>query len=140
MISEYQAASEKTVCPRAGGPSTIIVMRMGVIASTRKEIEETWLPGTLATYASYRKSTGGHWAGPAGIGDRLNAGEMIGFEKFAHDSAAVGDPEDCVRDIQRAVGATGRTYIQIGVGGQTMEDQEDRPRFLAKEVMPVVAD
>ena len=135
MISEYRAASVQT-----GRPPTVVLMRMGAIASTRKEIEETWLPGALAMYAGYWKSTGGHWADPARIGDRLNAGEKIGFEEFTQGRAVVGDPEDCVREIQRAVDATGCAYMQIGVGGQSIEDQEDRLRLFAKEVMPVFAD
>lgn len=138
-------------CAELGRPATVCLRRFGWMAATRREVEETVLPG-------YCKGLTDHWRGPIendpnmteerALIERIDAGERVLPAEILQDRVLWGSPDDVIGQIERFREKTDCNWINIGFGqGQpseesvydfigTPEDHKKIIRLLGEEVIP----
>jgi alkanesulfonate monooxygenase SsuD/methylene tetrahydromethanopterin reductase-like flavin-dependent oxidoreductase (luciferase family) len=77
----------------------------------------------------------------ATVRDKRSAGEHVDLREVTSGRAVVGTPEDCIREIQRCLAATGCDYVSLNFDGFKDEPGtvDKQLRLFAAEVMPVFA-
>lgn len=90
----------RTFCAEAGRAPFVCVTRNAWVGRTREDVVRDWYRDVVDFHMGYRKA-GYVTPDPAGIYDRLEAGEPVSLEEFAHDRAIGGTPEDCIAQLAR---------------------------------------
>ncbi|HVV30467.1 MAG TPA: LLM class flavin-dependent oxidoreductase [Mycobacteriales bacterium] len=138
-------------CAEAGRPSTVVLRRFGWMKATRREVEETVLPG-------YCKGLVDHWRGPVqtdphmteerALIERIDAGEDVPPAEIVRDRVLWGSPDDVIEQIERFQQQTACDWINIGFGqGQpsedstydfigTPDDHKEIIKLMGREVIP----
>lgn len=138
-------------CAELNKPANFCLRRFGWMKATRREVEETVLPG-------YCKGLVDHWRGPVltdphmseerKLIERIDSGEKVSPEEILRDRVLWGSPDDLIEQITRYRDLTGCEYINIGFGqGQpseesvydfigTPEDHKEIITLFGQEVIP----
>jgi probable F420-dependent oxidoreductase len=138
-------------CEEVGRPATICLRRFGWMKATRREVEDTVIPG-------YCKGLTDHWRGPVqtdpnmaeerAIIERMDAGEQVAPSEILQDRVLWGSPDDVIAQIERFQKQTSCDWINIGFGqGQpseestydfigSPEDHKEIIRLMGQEVIP----
>lgn len=129
----------RSTAAEAQRQSAVCLKRPFAIASTREEVEETWLPGYLNFYRHY-VNAGGRWDDEPTFKERVVSGDRITLDDMG-DRAIAGTPDDCIRAIKRFHEATGCEYVHLQLDGQADNPQgiPEQLRLFAEEVMPAFA-
>ncbi|MBV9511078.1 MAG: LLM class flavin-dependent oxidoreductase [Caulobacteraceae bacterium] len=121
-------------------PGSVVLYRNAYLSTSRKEIEEDFIPAVLKEHLGYRS----HGAAE-NVDDedtfyaRAAKGETIGLEELDGRMLA-GDPEQMIRQIKTWEKAIGMTHINLmGVGPETSPEARRKTLELwGKEVIPYV--
>jgi probable F420-dependent oxidoreductase len=120
-----------------GRSATVILGRQIGIASTRRAIEEEWLPRVLETMRGYRRA-GAPTERNEEIAAKLRAGGgAASVEDLGNDVFIAGTPDDVIAGLRRAQDMTGCDVI---LGGPSGPDPEEAWTLFTEEVMPALAD
>jgi alkanesulfonate monooxygenase SsuD/methylene tetrahydromethanopterin reductase-like flavin-dependent oxidoreductase (luciferase family) len=131
-----KVARYKAIAAEHGRPSTLCLMRDLHIAPTRAQLDPEWLGKVMTVWQAY--------AGAGAEPDRdelsrevMLEGKTVTLDEFAPNRAIVGDPEDCIREMQRVKDLIDPEYVMMTPTGVPDPDQQVRElRLFAKEVMP----
>lgn len=131
-----KVARYKAIAAEHGRPSTLCLMRDLHIAPTKAQLDPDWLPKVVTVWQAY--------SGAGAEPDRdeesravMLGGKAIALEDFAPNRAIVGDPDDCIREMQRVKELIDPDYVMMTPTGVPDPDQQIRElRLFAKEVMP----
>jgi len=119
-----------------GRPAEVCLMRQVAIASSRRQIEEEWLPTARASFLSYWNA-GGRWPGGEDTARRLMAGEDVPLNEFVRDRDVAGDPEDCIRQIEHFHREVPFEHFLATFGNtRSPEQTKQAMELFAREVMP----
>lgn len=137
---QSKVARYKAVAAGHGRPSTLCLMRDLHIAPTRSALDNDWLPRVMTVWQSYSN------AGAEPDRDEVSREVMLGgrnitLEDFVPNRAIVGDPDDCIREMQRVKELIDPEYVMMTPTGVPDPDQQIRElRLFAKDVMPLFRD
>jgi alkanesulfonate monooxygenase SsuD/methylene tetrahydromethanopterin reductase-like flavin-dependent oxidoreductase (luciferase family) len=129
-------ARYKKIASEHGRPSTICLMRDLHIAPTKAQIDPNWLPNVIRVWQAYDD------IGSKADRDELSkevmfGGKSVSLKEFAPNRAIVGDPEDCIEEMQRIKQLTKPDYVLMTpTGVPDPEQQVKELRLFAEEVMP----
>jgi alkanesulfonate monooxygenase SsuD/methylene tetrahydromethanopterin reductase-like flavin-dependent oxidoreductase (luciferase family) len=130
-IDEYKA-----IAAEHGRPSTIALMRDVHIAPSRDRLNPEFLPNVVKVWQSYAD------LGAKADRDELSSevafgGRQVSLEEFAPNRAVVGDPDDCIREMERIRDVIDPEWMFITPTGVPDPDQQIAElRLFAREVMP----
>lgn len=137
-LVELQAkvARYKAVAAEHGRASTICLMRDLHIAPTRAGLDPDWLPNVVKVWQSY--------AGLGAEADRdplssevMFGGKSVTLDEFTPNRAIVGDPDDCIRELERIRELVNPEYLLLTpTGVPNLERHKEELRLFAREVMP----
>jgi len=102
MLEEetQQADQYRKYCTEEGRKPFVCMTRNAWVAATRAEVETDWYPSCVEFNLGYRRA-GVIVPDPAGVYERLERGENVSLEEYAHDRAIAGTPKDCVAQLRR---------------------------------------
>ena len=131
LVERYRKA-----CEQSGREPYVCLMREAWIAPSTAEVERNWMGRALKFHRRY-------WAaGMRGDRDdpvlqRVASGKDVGYQKFAHDRAIAGTPDECIEAVRRwheAIDFDERCLILVGPRDPgTLRRTVD---LFADEVMP----
>jgi alkanesulfonate monooxygenase SsuD/methylene tetrahydromethanopterin reductase-like flavin-dependent oxidoreductase (luciferase family) len=133
---QEKVARYKAVAAEHGRPSTLCLMRDVHIAPNRAALDPEFLPNIIKVWQSYDS------LGSKADRDELSKEVMFGgratsLEEFAPNRAVAGDPEDCIREMERIRDLIHPDYLFITpTGVPDSARQVEELRLFAKEVMP----
>jgi probable F420-dependent oxidoreductase len=134
MANRYRA-----LCAAEGRASFVCVARNAWVGTTREEVVRDWYGNVVAFHLDYRKA-GYVTPDPAGIYDRLERGEQVTLEEFAHDRAIGGTPEDCVTQLNRwREGSNCDAMLMLLNEDAGYEKMLGAIRLFGREVFPALA-
>jgi probable F420-dependent oxidoreductase len=116
-----------------GRAGEICLMRLVGIGETRRQVEEEWLPSTLAMLRGYRR------AGAPGERDEDASRKLRGtggrstLSELGNDLFVAGTPDDVIAGIRRCRETTGCEYFMPTLAGP------DALELFAREVVPAFA-
>jgi alkanesulfonate monooxygenase SsuD/methylene tetrahydromethanopterin reductase-like flavin-dependent oxidoreductase (luciferase family) len=120
-----------------GRSATVVLGRQIGIASTRKAVEEEWLPRVLQAMRGYRRA-GAPTERNEGLAAKLKAGGGLAtIDDLGNDVFAAGTPDDVIAALTRAHELTGCDVVLGTPGGP---DPDEAWRLFTGEVMPALAD
>ncbi len=124
-----------------GRPSTVCLMRLVGVASTRAEVEERWFPPVLGMLRRYRR-VGAPAERNAQLSQKLRSqGDRLTLEQIGTDMIVAGTPDDCVDGVQRFERATGCEYFHLYLGPEVDTDWGlEQLEMFSREVMPAFAE
>ena len=131
-----KVARYKAVAAEHGRPSTLCLLRDLHIAPNKSKLDPGWLHNVMTVWQAYAA------AGAEPDRDELSRevmleGKEVTLEDFAPNRAIVGDPDDCIREMQRVKELIDPDYVMMTPTGVPDPDQQIRElRLFAKEVMP----
>ena len=131
-----KVARYKTIAAEHGRSSTLCLMRDLHIAPTRQELDPNWLPNVIKVWQSYDDLSA--------KADRdvlsnevMFGGRSVTLDEFAPNRAIVGNPEDCILEMQRIKDLINPDYLYLTPTGVPDPDQQIKElRLFAAEVMP----
>jgi len=120
-----------------GRQATIVLGRQVGIASTRRAIEDEWLPRVVQVMRGYRRA-GAPTERNEGMASKLKAGGgKATIEDLGNDVFIAGTPDDVIAGLRRAQEMTG---CDIVLGGPSGPDPDEAWKLFTEEVMPALAD
>ena len=120
-----------------GREATVVLGRQIGIASTRRAVEDEWLPRVLQTMRGYRKA-GAPTERNEGLAAKLKqGGGQATIEDLGNDVFIAGTPDDVIAGLRRAKEMTGCDVI---LGGPSGPDADEAWKLFTEEVMPALAD
>lgn len=120
-----------------GRSATIVLGRQIGIASTRRAVEEQWLPDVLKAMRGYRRA-GAPTERNQGMAAKLKAGGGLAtIEDLGNDVFIAGTPDDVIAGLRRAQELTGCDVVLGGPGGP---NPTEAWRLFTEEVMPALID
>jgi len=131
-----KVATYKSIAAEHGRPSTISLMRDVHIAPTREQVDPDFLPNIIKVWQSYDD------LGSKADRDELSnevmfGGKQVSLDEFAPNRAVVGDPDDCIREMERIRDIINPEWFFITPTGVPDPNQQiEELRLFAKEVMP----
>lgn len=126
----------KAVAAEHGRGSTLCLMRDLHIAPTRAGLDPNWLPNVVKVWQSYAS------LGSEADRDELSREVMFGgrsvtLREFTPNRAIVGDPDDCVGELERIRERLNPEYLLLTpTGVPDLERHKAELRLFAREVMP----
>jgi alkanesulfonate monooxygenase SsuD/methylene tetrahydromethanopterin reductase-like flavin-dependent oxidoreductase (luciferase family) len=136
MELQGKVARYKAVAAEHGRPATLCLMRDLHIAPTRAQLNPDWLANSMQVWRSYQA------AGAEPDRDELSKDVMLGgksvsLDDFVPNRAVVGDPQDCIAEMQRIKDLIDPEYVLFTPVGVPDPDQQIRElRLFGKEVLP----
>ena len=106
------------------------------IASSREKLDPDFLPNIVKVWQSYDN------LGSKADRDELSnevmfGGKQVALDEFAPNRAVVGNPDDCIRELERIRDIINPEWLFITPTGVPDTDQQaEELRLFAKEVMP----
>jgi alkanesulfonate monooxygenase SsuD/methylene tetrahydromethanopterin reductase-like flavin-dependent oxidoreductase (luciferase family) len=130
-VARYKAAAAEH-----GRPSTLCLLRDLHIAPTKAAVDPNWLQNTITVWQSYDDI--GAKAARDELSDQVMfGGKAVTLEEFTPNRAIVGDPGDCMQEMQRIKDRINPDYVLMTPTGVPDPDQQIKElRLFAKEVMP----
>jgi len=119
-------------------PGTVCILRNAWVAPTRAEVERDWLPAAVKFHLDYLQA-GSALPDEDGIFARLQAGEAVSLQEFAHERGIAGTPDDCIEQLKRWQAGAGCEYVELilsGAGG--FEAHKRVIEMFGKEVIPAL--
>lgn len=129
-------AMYKAIAAEHERPATIALMRDVHIAPSRDKIDPEFLPNIIKVWQSYAD------IGSKADRDELSnevmfGGKQVSLDEFAPNRAVVGDPDDCIREMERIRDMIGPEWLFITPTGVPDPDRQIAElRLFAREVMP----
>ncbi len=135
-----KVATYKAIAAEHGRPATIALMRDLHIAETRSQLDPQFLPNIIKVWQSYDDL--GSKADRDPLADEVMfGGKQVSLEDFAPNRAVVGDPDDCIREMNRIHEIINPEWLFITPTGVPEPAQQIRElRLFAKHVMPYFRD
>ena len=131
-----KVATYKSIAAEHGRPSTVVLMRDLHIAPTREQLDPDFLPNIIKVWQSY-DNIGASADRDAEADAVMFGGKQVTLDEFAPNRAVVGDPDDCIREMQRIRDIIDPEWFFITPTGVPDPDQQIAElRLFAKEVMP----
>ncbi|MEO6716101.1 MAG: LLM class flavin-dependent oxidoreductase [Novosphingobium sp.] len=126
----------KGIAAEHGRPATLALMRDVHIAPSRAQLDPQFLPNIIKVWQSYANL--GSTADRDPLADEVMfGGKQVSLDEFAPNRAVVGDPEDCIREMQRIKQILDPEYFFITPTGVPDPDQQIAElRLFAEHVMP----
>jgi alkanesulfonate monooxygenase SsuD/methylene tetrahydromethanopterin reductase-like flavin-dependent oxidoreductase (luciferase family) len=130
-VARYQA-----IAAAHARPATLCLMRDLHIARSRAQLDPDWLGNVAKVWQAYAD------AGAEPDRDEASREVMLGgretsIDAFGPNRALVGDPDDCIREMQRVKELIDPDYVLMTPTGVPDPEQQIRElRLFAKEVMP----
>jgi len=137
MELQEKVTRYKSIAAEHDRPSTLCLMRDLHIAPSKAELDPDWLGKVGAVWQAYSG------AGAEPDRDELSRavmleGRTVTIDEFAPNRAIVGDPDDCIREMQRVKELIDPDYVMMTPTGVPDPDQQIRElRLFAREVMPM---
>jgi hypothetical protein len=104
-------------CAIAGTEPAWVLRRYTRLASSRRALEEEYLPGFVdAQLAYWRTSVETDEEGA--LFARIDAGESVSPAEIAADRFVGGTPDDVIAELTRYREETGCDYVHVGFGGR----------------------
>jgi alkanesulfonate monooxygenase SsuD/methylene tetrahydromethanopterin reductase-like flavin-dependent oxidoreductase (luciferase family) len=131
-----KVARYKAIAAEHGRPSTLCLMRDLHIAPSKAQLDPNWLGNVMTVWQAYAG------AGAEPDRDELSRDVMLGgktvtLEDFAPNRAIVGDPDDCISEMQRVKDLIDPEYVMMTPTGVPDPERQIRElRLFANEVMP----
>src|SRR5262249_21015486 len=130
-VAAYQA-----IAAAHGRPATLCLMRDLHIAPTRAQLDPAWLDNVATVWQAY-SDAGAEPDRDDASRDVMLAGGTMTVEDFGPTRALVGDPADCIREMQRVKDLIDPAYVLMTPTGVPDPEQQRRElRLFAQEVMP----
>jgi probable F420-dependent oxidoreductase len=104
-------------CERAGTKPAWVLRRYTRLTSSRRELEEEYLPGFVDAQLAYWR-TSVETDEEQALFARIDAGEMVSAAEVAADRFVGGTPDDVIAELQRYRDETGCDYVHVGFGGR----------------------
>jgi alkanesulfonate monooxygenase SsuD/methylene tetrahydromethanopterin reductase-like flavin-dependent oxidoreductase (luciferase family) len=126
----------KAIAAEHARPSTLVLMRDVHIAPTRSQIDPQFLPNVIKVWQSYDDI--GSKADRDPLADEVMfGGRQVSLDEFAPNRAVVGDPDDCIAEMQRIREIIDPEWLFITpTGVPDPEQQIAELRLFARYVMP----
>ncbi len=131
-----KVATYKSIAAEHGRTSTIALMRDVHIAPTRGQVDPDFLPNIIKVWQSYDN------LGSKADRDELSnevmfGGKQVSLDEFSPNRAVVGDPDDCIREMERIRDIINPEWFFITpTGVPDPKQQAEELRLFAKHVMP----
>jgi len=127
-----KVATYKSIAAEHGRTSTIALMRDVHIAPTRGQVDPDFLPNIIKVWQSYDN------LGSKADRDELSnevmfGGKQVSLDEFSPNRAVVGDPDDCIREMERIRDIINPEWFFIV---PDPKQQAEELRLFAKHVMP----
>jgi probable F420-dependent oxidoreductase len=130
-VARYQA-----IAAEHGRPATLCLMRDLHIAATRSQLDPGWL-GKVATVWQAYADAGAEPDRDEASREVMLGGKAMTIDEFGPNRALVGDPDDCIREMQRVKTLINPDYVLMTPTGVPDPEQQIRElRLFAREVMP----
>lgn len=102
MLPDAAAMADRyrSFCAEEEREPFVCITRNAWVGRTREDVVRDWYGGAVDFHMGYRKA-GYVTPDPAGVYDRLEAGQPVSLEKFADDRAIAGTPDDCATQLIR---------------------------------------
>jgi alkanesulfonate monooxygenase SsuD/methylene tetrahydromethanopterin reductase-like flavin-dependent oxidoreductase (luciferase family) len=131
-----KVARYKAIAAEHGRGSTLCLMRDLHIAPTRAGLDPAWLPNVVKVWRSYQ-ALGSEADRDELSKDVMFGGKSVSLEAFTPNRAIVGDPGDCVGELERIRELIDPQYLLLTpTGVPDLEQHKAELRLFAKEVMP----
>ena len=131
-----KVATYKAIAAEHDRPSTVVLMRDVHIAPTREQLDPDFLPNIIKVWQSY-DNIGASADRDAEADAVMFGGKQVTLDEFAPNRAVVGDPDDCIREMQRIRDIIDPEWFFITPTGVPDPDQQIAElRLFAREVMP----
>jgi len=131
-----KVATYKSIAAEHGRPSTLALMRDVHIAPTREQLDPDFLPNIVRVWQSY-DNLGSKADRDALSSEVMFGGRQVSLDEFAPNRAVVGNPDDCIREMERIRDIIDPEWFFITPTGVPDPDQQIAElRLFAKEVMP----
>jgi alkanesulfonate monooxygenase SsuD/methylene tetrahydromethanopterin reductase-like flavin-dependent oxidoreductase (luciferase family) len=119
-----------------GRLATVVLGRQIGIASTRRAVEEEWLPRVLQAMRAYRRA-GAPTERNEGMAAKLRAGGgKASLEDLGNDVFIAGTPDDVIAGLKRA---EEMTACDVVLGTPSGPDPAEAWKLFTQEVMPALA-
>jgi alkanesulfonate monooxygenase SsuD/methylene tetrahydromethanopterin reductase-like flavin-dependent oxidoreductase (luciferase family) len=106
------------------------------IAPTKAQLDPSWLGNVATVWQAYAEA-GAEPDRDAASREVVLGGRQATIEEFGPNRAIVGDPEDCIREMNRVKALIDPDYVLMTPTGVPDPEQQIRElRLFAKEVMP----
>jgi len=133
LIKRYRAAAENY------GSSAVVAMnRKILIGSSRKHVEEKWLPQALDFFREFPAL--GAVFDDKRFMEKLVSREKIDLDDVPDDQLIAGTPDDCIKALRKVERLTGCDYIVVDFGsgahGQQFEELKSAIELFGRTVMP----
>jgi probable F420-dependent oxidoreductase len=127
----------RKVAAANGRRSHVVLKRSFAISTDATELEKNWLPGMLH-FRERNIAAGIDWIRDPEFEQMLEDNPDPSLESVALDHGVVGNPDECIRAIERCREMTGCESIHLALAQQARspEAHEAQLRMFAKEVMP----
>ncbi len=133
---QEKVARYKAVAAEHKRPSTLCLMRELHIAPTRAQVDPNWLKNVTTVWQAYDDIGSKADRDPL-ANEVMFGGKSVSLEEFAPNRAIVGDPDDCIREMERIKQLINPDYVLMTpTGVPDPEQQVAELRLFAREVMP----
>lgn len=133
---EEKVARYKAIAAEHGRPATLCLMRDLHIAPTRAALDPAWLPNVVKVWQAYG-GLGAEADRDQVAADVMFGGKAVSLEDFTPNRAIVGDPDDCIAEMQRIRDRIDPEYVLMTPTGVPDLEQHWRElRLFAETVMP----
>jgi alkanesulfonate monooxygenase SsuD/methylene tetrahydromethanopterin reductase-like flavin-dependent oxidoreductase (luciferase family) len=133
---QEKVARYKAVAAEHKRPSTLCLMRELHIAPTKAQVDPNWLKNVTTVWQAYDDIGSKADRDPL-ANEVMFGGKSVSLEEFAPNRAIVGDPDDCIREMERIKQLINPDYVLMTpTGVPEPEQQVAELRLFAKEVMP----
>lgn len=130
-VARYKAAAAEH-----RRPATLCLMRDLHIAPTRAQLDPNWLGNVARVWQAYADA-GAEPDRDDTSREVMLSGRETTIDEFGPNRALVGDPDDCIREMQRVKELIDPDYVLMTPTGVPDPEQQIRElRLFAKEVMP----
>lgn len=121
----------------AGRSATVVLGRSIGIGSSRRAVEEEWLPDILRVMRGYRRAGAPTERNEAMASKLRSGGGLTTLDDLGDDVFIAGTPDDVVAGLRRAREMTGCDVVLATPSGP---DPEEAWRLFTREVMPALAE